>query len=95
MTGYADLVDSLTLPDPGNCHVLAAAIRIGTEIIASYNLRDFPVDALTAYGIEARHPDEFVARLLDVAPAAVAAAANHQRRGLLTRPGPRVNSSRH
>ncbi len=86
VTGDADLVDSLTLPDPGDRHVLAAAIRAGTEIIVTYNLRDFPADALTAYGIEARHPDEFVARLLDVAPAAVTAAAKHQRQGLRTAP---------
>ena len=61
VTGYADLIDSLTLPDPDDRHVLAAAIRAGADVIVTYNLGDFPADALTAYGIEARHPDEFIA----------------------------------
>ena len=86
VTGYADLVDSLTLPDPDDRHVLAAAIRAGADVIVTFNLGDFPADALTTYGIEAQHPDEFIAHLLDSAPAAVTTAAKHQREGLKNPP---------
>ncbi len=86
VTGYADLVDSLTLPDRDDRHVLAAAIRGGADVIVTYNLGDFPADALTAHGIEARHPDEFIAHLLDVAPTVVTTAAKCQREGLKNPP---------
>ncbi len=68
VTDYGDLPDSLTLADPDDRHVLAAAIRSGADVIVTYNLVDFPTDALTPYGIDARHPDELFARLLNVAP---------------------------
>lgn len=86
VANYADLIDSLILPDPDDRHVLAAAIRGGADVIVTYNLGDFPADALTAHGIEARHPDEFIAHLLDVAPGAVIAAAKCQREGLKNPP---------
>jgi predicted nucleic acid-binding protein len=83
---YTNLVDSLTLPDPNDRHVLAAAIRAGADVIVTYNLGDFPADALATYGIEAQHPDEFIAQLLDVAPAVVTSVAKHQREGLKNPP---------
>jgi len=86
VANYADLIDSLILPDPNDRHVLAAAIRGGADLIITYNLGDFPEDALTTYGIEAQHPDEFIAHLLDVAPGAVIAAAKCQREGLKNPP---------
>jgi predicted nucleic acid-binding protein len=42
VTGYEDLVASLSLPDPDDRHVLAAAIRAGADVIATCNLADFP-----------------------------------------------------
>ncbi len=86
VTDYADLVDSLTLPDPDDRHVLAAAVRAGADVIVTYNLGDFPADTLTAYGIEVQHPDEFIGHLLDVAPAVVTTAAKHQREALRSPP---------
>ena len=38
VTGYEDLIESLSLPDPDDRHVLAAAIRAGAEVIVTYNL---------------------------------------------------------
>ncbi|WP_249192517.1 PIN domain-containing protein [Burkholderia cenocepacia] len=64
--GYEALVAGLTLPDPDDRHVLAAAIRCGASVIVTFNERDFPNDLLAPYGIESQHPDEFVDNLLDL-----------------------------
>ncbi len=39
VTGYEELIDALTLPDPHDRHVLAAAIRAGAEVIVTFNLK--------------------------------------------------------
>jgi hypothetical protein len=74
VAGYEMLVGQLTLPDDGDRHVLAAAIEGGAEILVTANLRHFPLPALAPYGVEALHPDEFVLRLIERAPARVLAA---------------------
>jgi hypothetical protein len=86
VTGYEDLIPALVLPDPNDRHVLAAAIRAGANVIVTANLADFPADTLRHYGIEAQHPDEFVAHLLDLAPAVVCGAAKKQRESLKNPP---------
>lgn len=86
VTGYEDLIPELHLPDPNDRHVLAAAIRGRADVIVTMNLRDFPVEVLAQFGIEAQHPDPFVLQLLDVAPAAVVAAAQTHRRSLKNPP---------
>jgi predicted nucleic acid-binding protein len=70
VTGYEGLVGALKLPDPDDRHVLAAAIRCQAGVIVTYNLADFPSQALDPYGIAAQHPDEFVVHLFDLSPAA-------------------------
>ncbi len=60
VTGYEDLIEGLRLPDPNDWHVLAAAIRGCADVIVTRNVRDFPADVLSPFGIEAQHPDEFV-----------------------------------
>jgi len=57
---YESLIDTLTLPDPDDRHVLAAAITGEANLILTFNLRDFPNEALQPYGTQARHPDQFV-----------------------------------
>jgi len=81
-TGYEDLIPGLQLPDPDDRHVLAAAIRGHADIIVTTNLRYFPPDIIGSFGIEVQHPDEFVLHLLDLAPGAVAAAAENHRQSL-------------
>lgn len=75
---YQDLMDGLALPDPDDRHVLAAAIRAGAQAIVTFNLKDFPAPALSKYGIEALHPDDFLLDLIDLAPGALCAAIVQQ-----------------
>lgn len=82
VTGYEGLIDTLSLPDPDDRHVLAAAIRSQAGVIVTYNLKDFPAEALIPYGVEAQHPDEFISHLFDLAPGAVCAAVRDQRSAL-------------
>ncbi len=77
--GYEELVAGLTLPDPDDRHVLAAAIRCGASVIVTFNQKDFPHELLAPYGIESQHPDEFVDNLLGLDAAAVVSAAQRQR----------------
>ncbi len=86
VTGYEPLIDVLNLPDPDDRHVLAAAIRCGADTIVTFNLKDFPEDALKPYGIEAQHPDEFLTCQLDLAPSLVCSAARKQRSSLKNPP---------
>ena len=54
VTGFDELIPSLTLPDPHDRHVLAAAIHGRADVIVTKNLKHFPAAALTRYGIEAQ-----------------------------------------
>lgn len=68
VTGYKSLINALNLPDPDDRHVLAAAIVGRCDVIVTNNLQDFPDDALSPFGIEAQHPDEFLSNHLSLAP---------------------------
>jgi predicted nucleic acid-binding protein len=83
---FESLVENLSLPDPDDRHVLAAAIRCGSGIIVTYNIKDFPADKLEPYGIEARHPDDFIADLFDLDQAAVCTAIKMVRARLCNPP---------
>jgi predicted nucleic acid-binding protein len=84
--GYDDLIESLSLPDPDDRHILAAAIRASANVIVTYNLKDFPLATLASFDIEAQHPDDFLIALLDQAPGMVCAAVKRQREGLRNPP---------
>jgi len=60
VVGYEPLIDALTLPDPDDRHVLAAAITGRADVIVTWNLDDFPTETLRTYGIEAQNPDVFL-----------------------------------
>jgi hypothetical protein len=63
VAGYEPLIPSLTLPDPDDRHVLAAAIAARASVIVTFNVTDFPAAALQVHGMHAKHPDDF---LLDI-----------------------------
>jgi hypothetical protein len=62
---------SLPLPDLGDAHVIAAAIKARAVAIVTFNLKDFPQEALAKYGIEAIHPDDFLCDVIDLDPVRV------------------------
>lgn len=79
VTGYEDLVRAIELPDPNDRHVLAAAIASNCDAIVTANLKDFPPLAVSTYGIEIRHPDEFLHHLLGLNDVDVVTAARRCR----------------
>lgn len=69
LRGWEAYMEGLALPDADDCHVLAAALAAGAKTILTMNLRDFPASALTAHGVVAVHPDNFLCGLHDADPA--------------------------
>ena len=82
VTEYERLIEGLELPDPGDRHVLAAAIRGRADVIITRNLKDFPTERLAPYELEAQHPDEFTISLFDLYPGGVLAAVREHRAAL-------------
>lgn len=80
--GYEYLIETLSLPDEDDRHVLAAGIFANADIILTFNLKDFPAEVLASFGIEAKHPDTFLLSLLKRNPDAVVLAAERQRLNL-------------
>jgi predicted nucleic acid-binding protein len=59
---YEHLLPAVT-NDPKDQHVLAAAIHARAEMILTFNLKDFPEEALAPWQIEAQHPDTYLQTL--------------------------------
>jgi hypothetical protein len=59
---------AVTWPDPGDAHVVAAAILGRAELIVTSNLKDFPYDLLEPLGLHAVSPDSFLMDILDFDP---------------------------
>lgn len=86
VTGYEPLIEKLSLPDPGDRHVLAGAIHSDARAIVTFNLRDFPAGPLAEHRIEALHPDQFVIELLNRHPDALCRVLREQAAELLNPP---------
>ncbi|MCL2118680.1 MAG: PIN domain-containing protein [Planctomycetaceae bacterium] len=84
--GYEDLIETLSLKDQNDRHVLAAAIHGNVSRIVTFNLRDFPKSILDEYEIEAIHPDDFILELLQSMPESVLAAVKRHRISLKNPP---------
>lgn len=78
VSGYENLVAGLSLPDADDRHVLAVAVRSGAQTIVTFNLKDFPTAALEPFGIEVRHPDDFVVDQIGLASGLVVTALQEQ-----------------
>lgn len=61
--GYESIVSEMT-NDPGDHHVLAAAVKANATIVVTANLRHFPQAALGPHGITGMSPDDFLTMLL-------------------------------
>lgn len=61
--GFDDLSEQMRC-DPKDRHVLAAAVRGGADTVVTFNLRDFPDEAVSPYGMGTCHPDNFLVQLL-------------------------------
>lgn len=86
VTGHEVLIDALTLPDPDDRHVLAVAIRAGAQLIVTFNLKDFPAQAVAPFGVEAVHPDDFISQQFDLNEGRILAAVKGHRESLRSPP---------
>jgi len=59
-------IEGLKLPDEKDRHVLAAAIKTNANIIVTNNLKDFPAEYLTSYGLAAKNADDFLTETIDL-----------------------------
>lgn len=69
------LADTLSLPDPDDRHVLAAAIAGQADVLLTRNMRDFPPRTLARHKISPRAPDSLFLELWADRPAAMAEIA--------------------
>ena len=78
VNGYEMLIDTLTLPDADDRHVLAAAVAAKAPYIVTFNLSDFPKTVLQPLGVRGIHPDAFLCNLFDKDPTLFVAAIHDQ-----------------
>lgn len=82
VTTYRPLVNDLKLPDPGDRHVLAAAIAGRAPVIVTWNLKDFPPQDLQPYGVTSQSPDDFLSDLHVAFSEALIASVKNARHNL-------------
>ncbi len=86
VTGYEGLIDGLKgLPDPGDAHVIAAAVKTRASVIVTDNLKHFPERLLAPLDLEAKTADAFIADTIDL-DTGQAVAAVRQMRARFQRP---------
>ena len=86
VTGYEELIESLTLRDPDDRHVLAVAIRSNADSIVTFNLKDFDDDELSKFDLYKEHPDEFISNMIEIYTPRVISAVREMRARLKNPP---------
>jgi predicted nucleic acid-binding protein len=86
VSGYEHLIPNLSLPDPDDRHVLAAAISASSNLILTFNVKDFPDEVLALRNIIAIHPDQFLTSLAETAPSPFMGAVAAIRERLINPP---------
>lgn len=76
----AALVETLSLPDANDRHVLAAAIAGRADALLTLNRVDFPTRTLARHGLIRRDPDGLLLELAQAGPQVVSVAARVQAR---------------
>ncbi len=81
---------SVTLPDPDDAHVIAAASHAACTIIVTFNLKHFPAVVLVAQTppLTATHPDAFLVHLLTTRASVTLPLIEKVRRNLTSPPMP-------
>ena len=64
---YEHIIPALTNHEKDR-HVLAAAIRSGSALILTFNLRDFPATTLSPWQVTAKHPQDYLLDLYSMEP---------------------------
>ncbi|MEX2323901.1 MAG: PIN domain-containing protein [Acidimicrobiia bacterium] len=77
VTGYNYAIESVTIADPDDGHVVAAAIHSNSQLIITDDVA-FTSDALEPHGLEAQSPDDFLTDLFDLNPATVRQIVNDE-----------------
>ena len=68
ITDYETLIPAMQ-NDPGDRHVLAAAVKCGAQSIVTFNIRHFRDEHLEPWGVEALTPDDFLLHQFYLDPA--------------------------
>jgi len=63
---YEPLIPTLKLPDEKDNHVLAAAIKTNANLIVTNNLKHFPYEYLSSFGLTAKNADDFFTDIIDI-----------------------------
>jgi hypothetical protein len=82
VTDYRRLIHELTLPDPDDRHVLAAAIGGKASVIVTWSVKDFPAKHLLAHGVTSKSPDDFLTDLHAAFPEALISSVRSARHNL-------------
>ena len=78
VTDWEELVAGISLPDPDDRHVVAAALQGRADMVVTANVRDFPSEVLEPMGLEVQHPDEFLLNQFDLEPDLTIATLHRQ-----------------
>lgn len=86
VTGYEQLIDSITLNDPDDRHVVAVAIRSNADSIVTFNRKDFNENELEKFDLYTEHPDEFISNMIEIYTPRVISAVREMRARLKNPP---------